>query len=44
MEGSDWTIRCQVEFNVDKCKVVHKGENGLYFRYEKAGSDLIITS
>lgn len=44
MKGSDLAIKWQMGFNVDKCKVVHKGENGPYLRYEKSGSDLVITS
>lgn len=42
MKDSDLAIKWQMGFNVDKCKVEHKGENGPYLRYEKAVSDLVI--
>ena len=41
---SDWAIKWQMELNVDKYRVMHKEGNGHHFRYEKVGSDLVITS
>ena len=35
-----WSEKWQIKFNIDKCKVLHIGNNNLYTKYTMNGSEL----
>lgn len=44
MRKSDWVAAWNQGLSVDKCKVIHKGKNNLYYSHTLMGSRLAVST